>query len=280
MTQIIGISGKKQSGKNTAINFIVGLHMTSLGLIRENFTITPQGELYISDINGDKDYEGVFDIMRGTPSMQIFLEDNLDDYLRVYSYADLLKQEVCMKILGLTYEQCFGTDAQKNSITYLKWEDMPGMTTPTEIVDCFMQACVDGDSYESLLTEPLKTGLMTAREVMQYVGTNIFRKMYGNVWVDATIKRIKDEGSAVALICDVRFPNEVEGAQKAGGKVMRLTRNPHPEDNHSSEMALDNYTGFDTVIDNASSTIIEQNDLIYNTLKTWNMLPIELDVNQ
>jgi len=258
--QIIAISGRKQSGKNTSINFIVGLHMVAIGLIRENFTITNKGELWISDINGDKDFEGIFDIMRGTPAMEVFLSDNLDQFLKVYSFADLLKTEVCMKILGLTYGQCYGTDEQKNSPTHLKWEDMP-----------------DNNPLD-------KFGPMTAREVLQYVGSNIFRKMYNDVWVDATMRKIKGEGSACALICDCRFPNEVESTQKAGGKVIRFTRCPHPEDTHISETALDkenfNWSKFDAIIGNENMSIALQNDAVYNQLKTWGYLPIELDINR
>jgi hypothetical protein len=274
--QIICLSGRKQSGKNTAINFMVGLHMTAIGLIRENFTITDKGELWISDINGDKEFEGVFDIFRGTPAMEVFLADHLDQYIKVYSFADLLKTEICMKVLGLTYEQCYGTDEQKNSLTHLKWENMPGIISNKLLWE-------DIDVVASNIREHFtfhEPGPMTSREVLQYVGSNIFRKMYGDVWVDATIKRIQDEGSSCALICDCRFPNEVEGVQKVGGKVIRLTRNPHPNDSHISETALDNYTGYDAVIDNINMSIPEQNDALYQKLVEWKMSPMELEINK
>jgi hypothetical protein len=256
--QILAFSGRKQSGKNTAINFMVGWHMHAIGLVRGSFHVDEKGQLYITDINGDTDFEGIFDILRGTPSMEIFLADNLDAYVKVYNFADLLKQEVCMKILGLSHEQCYGTDEQKNQPTHLMWQKMPDIP-------------YDG-------SVPSKTGPMTAREVMQYVGSNIFRKMSNNVWVDATIKKIKEEGSALALIADCRFPNEVEGIQKAGGKVVRLTRAPFKEDTHISETALDNYTSFDAVLENSQMSIKEQCDAIYQLITSWNMSPIELGI--
>lgn len=281
MTQtIIGLCGRKQSGKGTAVNFITGLNLVALGIVKDNFSIDEKGMLNVTDIFGDTDFEGIFDVNRGTPAMVEFLSKNLDPYMKVYNFADMLKQEVCMKILGLTFEQCYGTDEQKNSLTILKWEDMPGMVTPSEIVSLFLQAAVDGTYYEELLTTPLKTGLMTAREVMQYVGTNIFRKMYGDVWAASTIRRIIDEESSSALITDCRFPNEVEAIQKAGGKVIRLTRDPH-HDTHYSETALDkenfDWSKFDAVIDNANMSIEEQNVELYKILKNWNMLPVEIE---
>lgn len=51
------------------------------------------------------------------------------------------------------------------------------------------------------------------------------------------------------LVPDVRFRNEVEYLKLNGGKVLRLTRAPVP-DNHPSEQELDGYGQFDAIIDN------------------------------
>ena len=67
---------------------------------------------------------------------------------------------------------------------------------------------------------------MTAREVMQYVGTDVFRKIQHDVWAGATIKKIDLEKPDLAVIADCRFPNEVDAIQKAGGLVIKLNRNP------------------------------------------------------
>ncbi|NMC62387.1 MAG: hypothetical protein GYA55_04395, partial [SAR324 cluster bacterium] len=39
------------------------------------------------------------------------------------SFADTLK-DFCIETLGLTYEQCYGTDEQKNSSTKYLWENV------------------------------------------------------------------------------------------------------------------------------------------------------------
>ena len=267
--QIIALSGKKGSGKSTSCNFMIGLHMLALGLVKENFRIDPSGGLNISDINGDKDFEGIFDVNRGTPAMEVFLADNLDPYVKLYSFADLLKTEVCMKILGLTYEQCYGTNEQKDSLTGLKWRDIGQLVgkIPKEL-------------YSKYGQEELTRDYLTAREALQIIGTGIFRKISDSVWVDATLRRIQGENAACAIICDCRFPNEVEGVQKAGGKVVRLTRSPY-KDSHESETALDegkfDWNKFDLVIKNESLTIDESNTQLYKKLKEWGALPIELE---
>ena len=63
------------------------------------------------------------------------------------------------------------------------------------------------------------------------------------------------------LITDVRFPNEVEAIQERDGKIIRINRINHKQyveyngqmvvayDVHPSETALDNYDGFDYVIE-------------------------------
>lgn len=160
---------------------------------------------------------------------------------KIYNFADPLKHDVCMNILGLTYEQCYGTDEQKN-----------------ELVGCFW----DGKQ-------------LSAREVMQIVGTDMFRRMKTNVWAAATINKIKKDNLDFALIADCRFPNEVEAVKDVGGLVIKLTRNPFNSD-HASEIALDenNYhvSNFDLIIYNHNLTITEQNEIIYNFLKNKKVL--------
>lgn len=264
-TTILGISAKKQGGKGTSCNFMLGAYMSHIGLITEDeykddtllkskgtFTITSKGELWVSNIDGNTAYQGIFDYERDNDTMREFKRTRLDPYIKIYSFADMLKRNVCMNVLGLTYEQCYGTDADKETVTHLCWENMP--------------------------ENQGKHGFMTAREVMQFVGTDLFRKMYGNVWVDATIRQIKKDKPVIAIAGDCRFPNEVDGVHTAGGKVIRYTRAPFAgQDEHLSENALNekvfDQNKFDAILDNSNSTISQQNKMLYNVLTTWGMIP-------
>ena len=58
--------------------------------------------------------------------------------------------------------------------------------------------------------------------------------MYENIWFDACIRRIKKDNPELALISDVRFPNEIKGVQKEGGIVFGLPRDLF-NDSHKSE---------------------------------------------
>ena len=177
------------------------------------------------------------------------MEEHLNPFVKLYSFADLLKKGVCMDVLGLSYEQCYGTDENKN--------------TMTDIVS------------------PETGKRATAREVMQFVGTDFFRSIYPNVWVDATIRKIKEESPELAIICDCRFPNEVKGVQDANGKVIRLTRNCNDKDSHASETALDkenyDWDNFDSIIDNETMDVGEQNKELYDILANWGWQ--SLDIN-
>jgi hypothetical protein len=225
---IIAFSGRKQSGKSTAGNFIYSLYMAQLG-ISEKVYLGESGNILISDLFGDKNYSGSFSANNINPP-DVTLQKTygvLDKIIKIYNFADILKKNICMDILGLSYEQCYGTDEQKNDITNLR----------------------------------INNELASSREMMQYIGTDIFRKIKPDVWVDATIRQIMKENPKVAIITDCRFPNEVECIKNSGGKVIRLDRNPFNSD-HLSETILDqnnyDWNNFDYVISNQEYSLYDQ----------------------
>jgi hypothetical protein len=225
---VLGISGRKQSGKTTAGNFILSLYISKLGLA-EKILLDDEGQILLSDFGGNKNYEGLFqphNIPKTDINAQNLLQ-KLYSKIKIYNFADVLKQDICMNILGMQYDQCYGSDDEKNQNTHLRWEDKQ----------------------------------LSGRDAMQIIGTDIFRKLDPDVWVKATISKIVREKPDVAIITDCRFPNEVESIQNIGGKVLRLTRNPHSSD-HISECILDkdkfDWSKFDYVIDNVDSSIYDQ----------------------
>jgi hypothetical protein len=169
---------------------------------------------------------------------------------KLYSFADPLKQDICMNLLGLTYEQCYGADEDKNSLTDIRWNSIPG--------------------YD-------KNDFMTAREVMEEIGTGIFRKIKNNVWVDATINKIKKEAYDIAIVLDNRFPNEVDSVLDNNGFIIRLTRNPF-NSNSKPEIALDpenyDWSRFSFIIDNHSMSLENKEKEIYSFLQNKGILPL------
>ena len=281
MGKILALSGKKQSGKNTSANFLLGMKMIELGLTH-GIEITPQGGLWIKDLWNDKEYDGVFNYYSTHETVQNFIEDNINPYIKLYSFADLLKRSVCIDLLGLAEEQCYGTDEQKNEKTELLWENMPGWLPPTSMGMYDLEEVKGrmGKYYDKIVGSAFvfhEPGPMTGREVMQYVGTDIFRRMYGDVWAQSTINRIVKENTDLAVICDCRFPNEVKATQDAGGKVVRFLRHLEDTDEHASETALDEYEGYDATIDNREMKIGQQNGALYSRLLKWNFPVMALE---
>jgi hypothetical protein len=246
MVKILGISGKKQSGKNTVANYINGYILKEKGLIQD-FIIDNNGQLNIltTDNEGVSGW-GIFDVTRKDQAFCEYAHINLWPYVKVYHFADLLK-EISMSLFGLSYEQVYGTDAQKNTKIGIMWEDMP-------------------ENKEN------NKGEMTSREFLQHFGTNVIRKIKNEAWVDSTIKRISEEKTQLAIIPDVRFPNEVEAIHRVGGSVMRLTRNI-ANSNHKCECALDesnfDWNKFDKVIDNNGLSIKQLSDLLSTLTYIW-----------
>lgn len=258
MTQILAFSGKKQSGKNTLCNFLHGHQLRSFGII-DAFDITSEGELIVDTLTRDeqgreKKGKGAIDITRMDIEFAIWAMDNVWPFVKHYAFATALK-EVCVGLFEISKESLYGTNEQKNAMTQYTWEEMP--------------VKVKG-----------KTGLMTSREFMQYFGTDICRKIYPDVWTNRTIKDIQSEESKLAIVTDARFENEVEAIQKAGGKVIRLTRDSDLIDSHKSELALDKYDKFDAIIDTQNLDIHESCVRLLEILDEWGWLSKEIAVNQ
>lgn len=105
---------------------------------------------------------------------------------------------------------------------------------------------------------------MTPREIMQKLGTEIGRNISPDVWVRNLCYRIQEAdfekncpNPTLVVVTDCRFPNEVELPKKILGNVsvVRVSRRDMPStpfDNHPSETALDEYTGWDYFIANDS----------------------------
>ena len=255
---ILGISGRKQSGKNTTANILHAMILKEKELITD-WNLGSNGELLID--NGDGGGWGEFDVIRQDEQFTEWAEHNMWPYVKVYSFADHLKW-ICIKLFDIPFECCFGTDEQKNQPQeHLLWENMPRFQNMNLMVKMPIDAKKSWDWRE---------GPMTAREFMQFFGTDVMRKMYEPIWVNACIKKIQQEQSELAIIADVRFPNEAKVIEEAGGTVLRIKRNTKKDD-HISESSLDNYT-FTNYIENNSSieSLIVKVKEFYHKIKEKN----------
>jgi len=145
--------------------------------------------------------------------------------VKVTAFAEPLKR-MCIDVLGLEEALVYGSNDDKDTLTHIVWDTMP----------------LNIRVKYSKVTRGPRSGAMTVREVLQVVGTDIFREMFwDNVWAEAPFR--KDYADVdVVILTDCRFPNEKDCTDGSGGVTIRLERATGFTDNHKSETALDGYT--------------------------------------
>jgi hypothetical protein len=97
--------------------------------------------------------------------------------------------------------------------------------------------------------EELKTLSPDVRPLMQRLGTEVGRNMFGqNFWVDLALKEAQKHENVV--FADVRFQNEAQAIKDLGGEVWRVEREGYlPANDHISEHDMDDFS-FDYIIRN------------------------------
>lgn len=127
-----------------------------------------------------------------------------------------------------------------------------GKDTVAGLVHCALPAETKVYSFGAALKAVARVFGMKGKDgtVLQALGTEVFRRINPNVWVDVLNEQIDEEKPRVALIPDVRFPNEADFVRRSGGILIRVrrlndsgtlwvARDRDPQ--HSSEIALDDY---------------------------------------
>ena len=108
----------------------------------------------------------------------------------------------------------------------------------------------------------------TVGVLLQDVGNGIRRSVHIDAWVLSLFDYWDAEGETRWVIHDVRYPNEADKIKAMGGVLIRLNGDPGQSaalntcnHAHESETALDDYTGFDVIID--SDAFVDRMDDLY-----------------
>lgn len=160
----------------------------------------------------------------GKESVYKLLYSHVEDP-KEFQFATPLKK-FCMETLGLTHAQCHGSDTDRESLTKYKWSYVAEY-----IREKYKK---NPDDY------------MTARDVLQVVGTDLIRNgFYMDTWAEAGVRHAVGKAHT-CVYTDTRFLNEIEAInqisrQNAFGAplICRLYRNTGLVDMHGSECALD-----------------------------------------
>jgi hypothetical protein len=115
----------------------------------------------------------------------------------------------------------------------------------------------------------------TPRQVLQFVGTDLFRNhshelmphIGKDIWVQVVKRKImnklKKNPQAKIIVTDARFHNEVDVIKQLGGSIIKLKRNTGCNDSHESEILIDSLP-CDFEFDNNGS----KDELYENVVKT------------
>lgn len=140
---------------------------------------------------------------------------------------------------------------------------------------------------EAFLTKPSHI-----RKLLQEEGTERGRDLYGeSYWFDCMVAKAEvlaarwGEGFTRIVVPDVRFPNEVELIQRAGGRVIKIDAPQRYLANgmddaaraHRSERALDGFTAFDAVIANDFADVDTVDTQVRRALLQFRMVWLSSD---
>lgn len=205
-------------------------------------------------------------------------------------FADKLKDMTCL-LIGCTREQLEDREFKEKSLGdewkryNPNWISKDSLKEQLSAVDVTIEDLVrlgkyepvgeKGDYYRSTTFDTV----MTPRKIMQLIGTECGRDIiHPNIWVNSLFSEYKANlicecnGDVVPcdspnkcpkekiypnwLITDLRFENEAKAVKDRGGIIIRINRpdiNDSELQKHRSETALDDYDGFDYVIENDSN---------------------------
>lgn len=240
---IVGISGKKQSGKNTVALIWQYLY-----------------DYYYNNYKHPITVEGFKEYVKNNHHLK-------SDWIQK-SFAYKIKQIACI-LIGCTMEQLedpvFKETPLGESFKVYKY-----INSYNEI-ELFIDSLTQLEMYERDLF-PLGTFVNTPRSLMQSLGTEFGRNMiHPNIWVNATFADYQPNGAPYNslgdvfddlklfpsetkmpnwVISDVRFLNEIKAIKNRGGILIRVDRDSDSKDSHVSENDLVTYKNWNYVIDN------------------------------
>jgi len=91
------------------------------------------------------------------------------------------------------------------------------------------------------------------RSLLQWYGTEYRRSIDEDYWVRKLADNIEKEKPQIALLSDMRFPNEFKYVKDHNGFTVRVERDGLPPSTHASETALEGETDWDYVMLNDST---------------------------
>lgn len=252
-SRLIGIGGRIKSGKNASANFIAGINLVTHGYVEE----------FKSNEDGSISVDG----------KTVHVNDIAPSFVKLYGFADGLKHIVC-DLFNLNIKDAFGSDADKNKLTHIRWQDMPGIMTRKDLFQATKKFVEKRESLLGMKDEGFSVyyhepGYMSIRDILQYFGTEVCRKIYSNCWINYLMNQIRRDAPKIAIVYDCRFDNEATAIKEAGGLCIYLNKHvPVNAGEHASENGFVDFNRWDAIVDNQNCEDVRcLNRTLYESLK-------------
>jgi hypothetical protein len=155
------------------------------------------------------------------------------------------------RIIGITGKKYSGKDTLGSYfVNNYKYEQIAYADALKDAVKCIFDFD-DEQLYGTKKEEVDEFWGKTPRQVLQFVGTDLFRNhthelmpnIGKDIWVQVVKRKImnkmKKDPNARFVITDARFHNEVDVIKQLGGTVIKLKRDTGCQDIHESEALID-----------------------------------------
>jgi len=180
--------------------------------------------------------------IRADPEGYLALKDNI----HITHFADALKK-ACNIIFDIPLVDMENEEG-KQKLTSISWPKDYSFEPHWENQD-------PRDIYSVSAWRPggYPNKYMTVREVLQFVGTELFRNQLDpNIWLNSVFLKSWSDHDVV-IIADAHFPNEASLGRE-NGLLISIERDTNlASDGHVSESALDSYSDYHHIIDNNGS---------------------------
>lgn len=256
--KILGFMGTACSGKSTMANGIIGCVLQNEGVAKD-WRLNNAGliEVMANIVDEDgttrRDYHVFPTDLRSTEFVCNPFYQSLWKRVKNFSLAYPLKQS-CKSLFRLTNEQVFGSD--KGTDTEWTWGQFSTL--------------LDKKEQKRIKEEKLEDKLMTAREVMEYYGTGVLRKLDEDIFVKGLVSQLQNETTNLALVTDVRRANEAKILRDNGAFIIRLLRGEEPKISESDI----NEAEVDLTLDNRELTMEEALEQVLNFMTEKDLLNV------
>lgn len=252
---VIAVAGPKGAGKTSLCRLLSAVYARALG---KTCASDPHlGKWCLSGFHQDPDqaHRSVTLLSESGEAVAITIDSSL---ARIVSFAGPLKK-MAEHVLGVDPSVIYGDDSKKSSPTQFLWDKQSvwirwinsknrSLTYHSSSEVLSLEKKIVNDiktEYElwkfctlyNCFPTDMRSGPMSGREVLQIIGTDIFRNNFDNkVWVKALERDIHSHPSSLILIDDVRFDDELDAVSSLGGAVIRFEG--YKKNEHESELGI------------------------------------------